>query len=79
MPSMMIMDAKSVAREGYRVSMAGKPVHAAGIANELAVRWIKYQLSWLVRAVGWISFQKAAALETAAVRFWRTFRQGYLN
>lgn len=52
MPSMMIMDAKTVAEEGYRACMAGKPVHVAGIANELAVQWIKYQPSWLVRAVG---------------------------
>jgi hypothetical protein len=29
MPSMMIMDAKSIAREGYRAGMAGKPVHVA--------------------------------------------------
>ncbi|MCO5130602.1 MAG: SDR family oxidoreductase [Xanthobacteraceae bacterium] len=52
MPSMMIMDAKTVAEEGYRACMAGKPVHVAGLANELAVQWIKYQPSWLVRAVG---------------------------
>ena len=52
MPSMMIMDAKSIAHEGYRAGMAGKPVHVVGIANELAVRWIKYQPSWLVQAVG---------------------------
>jgi uncharacterized protein len=52
MPRMMIMDAKSVAREGYRACLAGKPVHVAGIANELAVQWIKYQPSWLLRAVG---------------------------
>ena len=45
MPSMVIMDAKSIAREGYRAGMAGKPVQVAGIANELAVRWIKYQPS----------------------------------
>ena len=51
MPRMMIMDAKTVALEGYRACMAGKPVHVAGIANELAVQWIKYQPSWLVRAV----------------------------
>src|SRR5437879_7206708 len=38
MPRMMIMDAKSVALEGYRACMAGKPVHVAGIANELAVQ-----------------------------------------
>jgi uncharacterized protein len=52
LPGMMIMDAKAVAQEGYRVCMAGKPVHVAGIANELAVQWIKYQPNWLRRAVG---------------------------
>lgn len=51
-PKMMIMDAKTVAQEGYRACMSGKPVHVAGIANELAVQWIKYQPSWLMRAVG---------------------------
>jgi short-subunit dehydrogenase len=52
LPSVMIMDAKSVAAEGFRACMAGKPVHVAGLANELAVQWIKYQPNWLVRAVG---------------------------
>jgi len=52
LPGMMIMDAKTVAREGYRACMAGKPVHVAGIVNELAVQWIKYQPSWLRRAFG---------------------------
>jgi short-subunit dehydrogenase len=52
MPKMMIMDAGTVAREGYRACMAGKPVHVAGVANELAVQWIKYQPSWLLRALG---------------------------
>ena len=52
LPRMMIMDAKAVAAEGYRACMAGKPVHVAGTANELAVQWIKYQPSWLTRAIG---------------------------
>ena len=50
-PSMMIQDAKSVAREGYRACMAGKPVHVAGLANEFATQWLKYQPAWLRRAV----------------------------
>ena len=50
LPGMMIMDAKTVAQEGYRACMAGKPVHVAGIVNELAVQWIRYQPSWLRRA-----------------------------
>jgi len=52
LPGMMIMDAKTVAQEGCRACMAGKPVHVAGIANELAVQWIKYQPRWLMRAFG---------------------------
>ena len=32
--------------------MEGKTVHVAGTVNELAVQWVKYQPSWLVRAVG---------------------------
>ena len=48
----IVMDAKTVAQEGYRACMAGKPVHVAGIANELAVQWIKYQPGWLMRAFG---------------------------
>lgn len=52
MPGMMIMDAKTVAQEGFRTCMAGKPVHVPGMANELAVQWMKYQPSWLKRAVG---------------------------
>jgi short-subunit dehydrogenase len=52
LPGMMIMDAKTVAQEGYRACMDGKPVHVAGIANELVVQWMKYQPNWLRRAVG---------------------------
>jgi uncharacterized protein len=51
-PGFLVMDAKTVAREGYSACMAGKAVHIAGPANELAVSWIKYQPDWLVRAVG---------------------------
>lgn len=52
LPSVMIMDPKSVAQEGFRACMAGTPVHVAGIANELAVQWMKYQPSWLLRVAG---------------------------
>ena len=51
LPGVLIMDAKTVAQEGYRTCMAGKPVHVAGIANELAVKWIKFQPSWLLAAM----------------------------
>ena len=52
LPGLMMMDAKSVAREGYSACASGKAVHVAGSVNELAVTWVKYQPSWLVRAVG---------------------------
>lgn len=51
-PKIMIMDAKSVAREGVRACLAGKPVHVAGIANEIASQWMQYQPDWLRRAMG---------------------------
>ena len=51
LPRFLIMDAKTVAREGYNACMEGKAVHVAGTVNELAVQWVKYQPSWLVRAV----------------------------
>lgn len=51
-PGFMVMDPRTVAREGYSACMSGKPVHIAGPVNELAVTWVKYQPDWLVRAVG---------------------------
>lgn len=50
MPSAMIMDARTVAREGYRALMAGKAVHVPGMANEIATQWMKYQPTWLRHA-----------------------------
>jgi uncharacterized protein len=52
LPGFMVMDARTVAREGYSACMAGQAVHIAGPLNELAVTWVKYQPDWLVRAVG---------------------------
>jgi hypothetical protein len=56
----------AIAREGHRAEVAG-------IANELAVRWIKYQPSWLVRPLVNF-FPRDATLETAALRFEGRFR-----
>lgn len=52
LPSLMIMDAKSVAKEGYAACLAGKALHVAGRSNDLAARGIQYLPRSLVRAVG---------------------------
>lgn len=48
-PDAMIMSARAVAEEGYRACMAGKTVHVAGIANDIAMQWVKHMPAWLVR------------------------------
>jgi hypothetical protein len=52
LPSLMIMDAKSVAKEGYSACLAGKALHVPGLSNDLASRGIQYLPRSLVRAVG---------------------------
>jgi uncharacterized protein len=52
LPSALIMDAKSVAKEGYSACLAGKALHVAGFSNELAMRGVRYLPRSLVRAVG---------------------------
>ena len=51
-PSFAIMDARSVARAGYRACMAGKVIEVPGLANEWASNWVRFQPRWLVRAMG---------------------------
>jgi uncharacterized protein len=52
LPSLMVMDAKSVAKEGYAACLAGKALHVAGRSNDLAARGIQYLPRALVRAAG---------------------------
>ena len=50
--SLVVMDAKSVARAGFRAARRGKVVEVPGVANEMAVNWMQFQPRWLVRAMG---------------------------
>jgi len=51
-PSLAVMDAKAVAREGYSACLSGRAVQVAGLANNFAVSGIRVLPRWLVRAVG---------------------------
>jgi short-subunit dehydrogenase len=48
---LLMMDARSVAREGFKACMDGKSVHVAGTVNRLAVQWVRYRPRWLARGL----------------------------
>jgi short-subunit dehydrogenase len=61
-PSILMLDAAAVAREGYEACMAGTPVCINGLSYELTVYWERMQPRWLVRRLGSIlskRFRKA--------------------
>ena len=51
-PSFMISDVKSVAREGYDACVGGEVVRVPGLANQLSALWSQTQPRWLVRTLG---------------------------
>jgi hypothetical protein len=51
-PSIFMLDAAAVAREGYEACMAGTPVYINGLPYELTVYWERLQPRWLVRRLG---------------------------
>jgi short-subunit dehydrogenase len=51
-PSMFMLDAGSVAQEGYDACMAGTPVCINGRSYELMIAWERMQPRWLVRRFG---------------------------
>lgn len=51
-PSIFMLDAAAVAREGYDACMAGTPVYINGLPYELTVYWERLQPRWLVRRIG---------------------------
>lgn len=51
LPNLMVMDAKSVAKEGYSACMAGEALRVAGVSNDLFSRGVQYLPRTLVRAM----------------------------
>ncbi|MGP0091772.1 MAG: SDR family NAD(P)-dependent oxidoreductase [Xanthobacteraceae bacterium] len=52
LPSLVVMDARSVAQQGYAACLSGKAVHVAGLANDVAISGVGFLPRWLVRTVG---------------------------
>lgn len=52
LPSIAVMDAKSVAQQGYSACLSGRAVQVAGLANDITVSGIGFLPRWLVRTVG---------------------------
>lgn len=51
-PGLLMLDAASVAREGYDACMAGTPVCINGLSYEMAIYWERMQPRWLIRRLG---------------------------
>ncbi len=54
-PSYLMMDAKSVARAGYRAMKAGRVIEVPGVANEVAANWSRALPRWMVRMMGGVA------------------------
>jgi uncharacterized protein len=50
-PSFLIADVKSVAKEGYDACVNGEVVRVPGLANQLSALWSQTQPRWLVRTL----------------------------
>jgi short-subunit dehydrogenase len=50
-PSFMIADVKSVAKEGYDACVNGEVVRVPGLANQISALWSQTQPRWLVRTL----------------------------
>jgi short-subunit dehydrogenase len=51
-PSFLLSDARSVAREGFEAAERREVVRVPGIANQWAMMWVQSQPRWLVRTLG---------------------------
>lgn len=52
LPSLMVMDAKSVAKEGVAACLGGEALHVAGLSNDLVTLGVQYLPRSLVRMMG---------------------------
>ena len=52
LPSLILMNPHTVAREGYRACMMGRVLQVPGIANQASVNWVRMQPRWVVRTIG---------------------------
>ena len=52
LPSLMVMDAKDVARQGCAACLAGEALHVAGLSNDLVTLGVQYLPRSLVRLMG---------------------------
>jgi short-subunit dehydrogenase len=57
LPSFMLMDAKTVARAGFRASESGKVIEIPGVVNEWTANWMRMQPRWMVRMMGGLAAQ----------------------
>jgi short-subunit dehydrogenase len=55
-PSALLMDVETVAREGYAACMAGEVIHVNGLFYKLGVGWTRIQPRWLVRRAAGVWF-----------------------
>lgn len=51
-PAVALMDARSVAQQGYSACLAGRAVQVTGLANDITASGIQMLPRWLVRTVG---------------------------
>jgi short-subunit dehydrogenase len=57
LPSFMLMDAKTVARAGFRACETGKVIEVPGVVNEWTANWVRFQPRWMVRMMGGLAAQ----------------------
>jgi short-subunit dehydrogenase len=56
-PSFLLMDARTVARAGFRACEAGKVIEIPGMLNEWTASWVRLQPRWMVRMMGGLAAQ----------------------
>ena len=68
LPSFMLMDAKTVAKAGFRASETGKVVEVPGVVNEWTANWMRLQPRWMVRMMGGLAAQTMESTRPRSAR-----------